>query len=140
MAISRKTQKDVGKYKTKFIGPFTSRQCLFIGIGGVCSLFAGVPLELVGTDFITIAIVCFIIVIPFYLLGNADVYGLTMEQFLISYYNYHLTRPKIRLYQTENTLDFIKDELTEEEKMKELERKKNKEKKHVADPDYPDFL
>ena len=34
MAISRKTQKDIGQYEPKFIGPFTGRQSAAVGIGG----------------------------------------------------------------------------------------------------------
>ena len=39
MAVTRRTLKDVGSYEAKFIGPFTIRQSVCLGIGVIPAAF-----------------------------------------------------------------------------------------------------
>ena len=41
--VSRKTQKDVGKFKAKLAGPFTARQTVFIGMGAAVDILVCSP-------------------------------------------------------------------------------------------------
>lgn len=144
MAVSRKTQKDVGNYEPKLIGPFTTRQTIFIGIGAVIDVLLGVTLEAIGVDFMTIAALCIVIIIPFVLLGYLHPYGMKAEQFLIQYYIYHIAAPGVRKYETKTGLDNMKyktlqDELDAEKSSKKTSKKSAKTT-HKKDPEYPDFL
>ena len=136
MAVTRKTQKDVGNYESKLVGPFTTRQAVFLGIGAVIDILLGVTMEATGFDGTAIACVCIVIIIPFFLLGTVHPYGMKAEQFLIQYYIYHIAAPRIRKYETETGLDLMdyKPEHPEEE------TEKKATKKHKKDPEYPDYL
>ena len=48
MAVSRKTQKDVGKFEAKFIGPFTTTQTIFVVIGAVLALLVKFLMDAIG--------------------------------------------------------------------------------------------
>lgn len=137
MAVSRKTQKDVGNYEAKFIGPFSARETVFLGIGIVISAIIGVFLEVMGTDFMTIAVAVLIIMSPFVWLAKAKPYGMRAEIFLKEYYVYHILSPDCRPYKTETGLDVMKWEDVNE--LTESEKKTAKKEKHVKDLEYPDY-
>ena len=138
MAVSRKTQKDVGKYEAKFIGPFTSRESIFIGIGAVVCTIIGVLLSVLGFDYISIAIVVVIAMTPFVWLGKATPYGMRADDFLKEYYEYHIRRPSKRPYKTETTLDEI--EWTEPVQLDEKGKPITETvEPHKKDADYPDY-
>jgi hypothetical protein len=143
MAVTRKTQKDVGNFESKLIGPFTTRQTIFIGIGGVIDVVIGLTMESAGVDFATIAAVCIVIIAPFVWLGYAHPYGMKAEEFLLEYYIYHMAAPKIRKYKTETGLDLMKWEPPTEPETDPKKKKNNTRNtapKHKKDPDFPDYL
>lgn len=144
MAITRQTQKDIGSYEAKFLGPFTMRQSIFFGVGAVISGFFGYCAYKTGADIQTIFMIIFLIMAPFVLFGWKKMYGMKMEDFLISYYFYHFKAPAIRKFEIESTLDKIPDVKPEETGETEEKSKKNKTKKqsaatHKEDPDYPSY-
>ena len=53
--VSRKTQKDVGKFKAKLAGPFTARQTVFIGMGTAVDILVCSAMHGDGFDIIVIA-------------------------------------------------------------------------------------
>lgn len=137
MAVSRKTQKDVGNYEAKFIGPFTARETGFLGIGAVISAVIGVLMEVMGFDYITIAMVVLVIMSPFVWLAKANPYGMKAEVFLKEYYLYHILSPNNRPYKTETGLDIMR--WTDQNETVTVEGKTSKKEKHIKDSEYPDY-
>lgn len=107
MAISRKTQKDIGQYEPKFIGPFTGRQSAAVGIGGALCFATCYVLKQMNLDAMTMFMICALIVIPFFVFGWVKPYGLKVEDFIKEYYHYHYISPHIRPYETVTGLDTL---------------------------------
>ncbi len=128
-AITRKTQKDIGNYEAKFIGPFTSRQTALIG-GGLVPAFIAILIARQFTNdiFTYLGIAMVFMAIPAFLaFGSKLCYGMKPEEFLAEWYFYHYKCPKERLYKTQ-TFDDVLVEQAEEELNKESDGKKNKTK------------
>ena len=108
-SITRKTQKDIGNYEAKLIGPFTSRQVVCIGIGAVPTAIGIWIARNVGADpmsYLGIAIVC--MAIPcFFAFGQKLCYGMKPENFLADYMHYHQHSAKVRLYKTQTYDDVL---------------------------------
>ncbi len=147
MAIARKTQKDVSKYEPKLLGPFTTRQCVCIGIGAVPTVIIDIllvrigsvdPFSLFGVALILMAIPCF------FGFGKRFCHGQKPEDFLRDYYFYHILAPKVRLHTVE-TLDDTLDAKNQKTNNSDVPKKKgnsSKEKKsqHKPDKKYPDYV
>lgn len=132
MAVTRKTQNDIGNYKPKLIGPFTTRQCIFIGIGLVPAFLTGyIMIKVIGTDVVTAFAACFLIMVSFVYIGSANPHGMKPEEFLLEYYNYHIASPGIRKYETVTMLD----EMNKKEQVKE----KKEKPVHKPNPDFPEY-
>jgi len=108
MAVSRHTQKDIGNYEAKLLGPFTTRQCIFLGIGIIPTAIIGYVLMTAGVDFMTVfGLAIFIMAVPcFFAFGSSLTYDMKPEDYVKDYYKYHILAPRRRLYKTE-TLDDI---------------------------------
>ena len=139
MAVTRRTQKDIGSYEPKFIGPLTLRQSIAVGIGVILCVFACYLLKDFGMDMTTMFFICFIIMAPFVIFGFVKPYGMKAEEFVKEYYEYHIRRPNIRKYETVTDLDTF--EWKEPENPDgEIKNKKQKPYVHKKDKDYPEYL
>lgn len=127
-AIIRKTQKDIGNYEAKLIGPFTSRQVVCIGIG-VIPTFIGIwiargsgadPMSYLGIAIICMAIPCF------FAFGQKFCYGMKPENFLADYIHYHQHSARIRLYKTKTYDDVLYKSENQTEIKTEAKKKKGK--------------
>lgn len=136
--VSRKTQKDVGKFKAKLAGPFTARQTVFIGMGTAVDILVCSAMHGAGFDINVIAAVCICIIAPFVLFGTVNPYGMTCEKFLYQFYIYHIVAPSVRKYCTHTALDDINTEISPEDK-KKMEIKKKKMSKHTEIKGYHSF-
>ena len=128
-SITRKTPKDIGNYESKLIGPFTSRQAVFIGIGMVPTVLAIMIAKSFGVDpFTYLGIAMVFMVIPcFFAFGQKFCYGMKPEEFLADYMHYHVNSAKERLYKTKTYDDVI----AEEEQKKLLAQTKGKNTKQT---------
>lgn len=141
MAVTRKTQKDIGQYEPKFIGPFTLRQSISLGLGAaLCFVVCTSSISSNGIDATSLFTICFTIMIPFFIFGWVKPYGLRIEDFIKECYVYHYLSPHIRPYETETTLETM--EWDDPSKIDEPNGKKQKTKKYVhkKDKEYPDYL
>lgn len=136
--VSRKTQKDVGKFKAKLAGPFTARQTVFIGMGTAVDILVCSAMHGAGFDINVIAAVCICIIAPFVLFGTVNPYGMTCEKFLYQFYIYHIVALSVRKYCTHTALDDINTEISPEDK-KKMEIKKKKMSKHTEIKGYHSF-
>lgn len=117
--------KDIRKYESKFIGPFTLRQTICVGIAAACSITI---YNTVGKLLIQDmrAPLCFIAAAPALLAGWYKPYGLPLEKFLKVIIVTMILAPTKRLYKTAN----IYDCLTQDEKA--LMNKETKRRKAAA--------
>lgn len=138
MAISRKTQKDIGQYEPKFIGPFTGRQSAAVGIGGALCFATCYVLKQMNLDAMTMFMICALIIIPFFVFGWIKPYGLKVEDFIKEYYHYHYISPHIRPYETVTGLDTV--EWNDPEKKNEDGKNKKQAYVHKKNKDYPEYL
>ncbi len=139
MAATRQTQKDIGSYEAKFIGPFTTRQSIFFGVGALFAAFFGYSAFKMGADAQTCFIIVALIMVPFVLFGWKKMYGMKMEDFLISYYFYHYKAPAVRKYETVSDLDKIKIEEKSEDAGKKKKKAKAVKVTHKEDSNYPSY-
>lgn len=120
-SIVRKTQKDIGNYEAKLIGPFTSRQVACIGIGAVPTVIAIAIAKSAGADAMTfLGLALIFMAIPcFFAFGQKFCYGMKPENFLADYLYYHSNSAKERLYKTKTLDDILYEEQLKEELKKD---------------------
>lgn len=129
MAIEIEIPKDITKYESKLIGPFTTRQtlCLVPAVALAVLVFVGLKSYVSQTLLIGLLMVC---VAPFLLFGWYKPYGLPLEKFLKTAFISNVLAPKARKYKTENTIIVEDDEeISENNKNKQNKNKKNANKK-----------
>ena len=138
MAVTRTTQKDVGNYEAKLIGPLTTRQTAIMGATLVPVVILDLALKGAGIDPYTLFGITFVLMAPsvFFAFGQKFTYGMRPEEFLKEYWFYHILAPKVRKYQTETLDDIIELEKVKKEDnngAKKSKKKKKKSKKELND-------
>ena len=93
--------KDLTKVKSKFLFGLTKRQVICFGIGAVC----GLPVFFLtkGALGTTIAsLLMIVIMLPFFLFAMYEQHGQPLEAVLKHIIESRFTRPRIRVYETDN--------------------------------------
>lgn len=131
MAITRITQKDIGNYESKLLGPLTTRQTIIMAVGVVPTMFIDYAIYNMGVDMYTLfGITMVLMIIPtFIAFGKSLTYGMNPEDFLKEYYQYHILPPKVRLYKTETLDDVLEKKAKKEAQKSEEVNGSNKKKK-----------
>lgn len=110
MSIEIKIPKEINKYEAKFVGPFTLRQTLCLGI----CLPVGIGLFVLSKPYVGPDIAGFFVVPPAaigYLFGWYKPYGMKFEKYLKSAFINSFVAPSKRLYKTENYYSQVLDEI-----------------------------
>ena len=130
MAVSRRSQKDVDKFKAKFVGGLTMKQTFIVGAGVI--LAAGVyyvcsnMLKMKLTDIIPFIIVA---IAPFAFFAFANPYGMSATEFVKTWYENNMLSPKNRPYSSFDGIDYI-----EVKAKREAMNNKNKKGKTAQKP------
>ncbi len=134
MAVTRPTPKDIGNYEAKLIGPFTQRQTICLAAGAVPSVAIAFAMKAVNTDvYVILAVVFLIMALPCFLaFGQKLTYGMKPEDFAISFYQYSIISPGVRVYKTV-TLDDRLAEKKKADQQKQMMRGKKSRKKMEAE-------
>lgn len=150
MAVSRKTQKDIGKYEAKLIGPFTTRQVICIAIGMVPTVLIDYLLYRLGSVdvYSLFGIALVLMVIPcFFGFGQKICHGQKPEDYIRDYYFYHILAPKIRLHKVETYDDVLDAKAKRAEAstgnsqgMRNNGASSSKKKSYKKNEDYPYYL
>lgn len=119
MSIEREVPKDISRYESKLLGPFTTRQ-IVCGVPGIALAIGGYFISQPYVNDDISFFIAFIIGMPFLLCGWAKPYGIPLEKYLSIIFVSQVLAPKHRKYVTENTYKDI-------EEKKEMPKK---EKKH----------
>lgn len=101
MSIEIKIPKEINKYEAKFIGPFTLRQTVSLGI----CLPVGVGIFILLKPYVGSDLAGFLVVPPAaigYLFGWYKPYGMKFEKYLQTAFINSFLAPAKRLYKTEN--------------------------------------
>lgn len=133
MAVTRRTLKDVGSYEAKFIGPFTARQSICLGIGVIPAAFVDYLLYNVTREASLIFVVTVIIMAPaiFMAFGSKVCHDMKPEDFVKDYIKYKIMAPPIRLYETRTRDDEIWEEELKRRKKEDPEAFKDEEEQIV---------
>ena len=144
MAISRKTQKDVGKYQAKLVGPFTVRQTIYVGIAALIAIILWNSLEAMQLSMEDKVFAVLIVAAPVALFGFLNPYGMTCLEFVKQYYEYHILSSKVRIYKTvtddENIVTQQEKEIqNSNNKKSKSQKKKESTIKHKKLEDFPEY-
>lgn len=124
--IEIEVNQDIREYKTKLIGPFTTRQVICLILGGTTVIGAYNLLQPYLTSDTT-TFVCMILAVPFILMsGIFEPHGMKMEDFLRASFVSLVLSPTVRKYELENS--YNKQLMEERKKKKKKKRKKSKNK------------
>ena len=122
--IEIEVNQDIREYKTKLIGPFTTRQVICLILGGTTVIGAYNLLQPYLTSDTT-TFVCMILAVPFILMcGIFEPHGMKMEDFLRASFVSLVLSPTVRKYELENS--YNKQFMEERKKKKKKKRKKSK--------------
>ena len=122
--IEIEVNQDIREYKTKLIGPFTTRQVVCLILGGTTVIGAYNLLQPYLTSDTT-TFVCMILAVPFILMsGIFEPHGMKMEDFLRASFVSLVLSPTVRKYELENS--YNKQLMEERKKKKKKKRKKSK--------------
>ena len=122
--IEIEVNQDIREYKTKLIGPFTTRQVICLILGGTTVIGAYNLLQPYLTSDTT-TFVCMILAVPFILMsGIFEPHGMKMEYFLLASFVSLVLSPTVRKYELENS--YNKQLMEERKKKKKKKRKKSK--------------
>lgn len=122
--IEIEVNQDIREYKTKLIGPFTTRQVICLILGGTTVIGAYNLLQPYLTSDTT-TFVCMILAVPFILMsGIFEPHGMKMEDFLRASFVSLVLSPTVRKYELENS--YNKQLMEERKKKKKKKRKKSK--------------
>lgn len=122
--IEIEVNQDIREYKTKLIGPFTTRQVICLILGGTTVIGAYNLLQPYLT-LDTTTFVCMILAVPFILMsGIFEPHGMKMEDFLRASFVSLVLSPTVRKYELENS--YNKQLMEERKKKKKKKRKKSK--------------
>ena len=122
--IEIEVNQDIREYKTKLIGPFTTRQVICLILGGTTVIGAYNLLQPYLTSDTT-TFVCMILAVPFILMsGIFEPHGVKMEDFLRASFVSLVLSPTVRKYELENS--YNKQLMEERKKKKKKKRKKSK--------------
>lgn len=122
--IEIEVNQDIREYKTKLIGPFTTRQVICLILGGTTVIGAYNLLQPYLTSDTT-TFVCMILAIPFILMsGIFEPHGMKMEDFLRASFVSLVLSPTVRKYELENS--YNKQLMEKRKKKKKKKRKKSK--------------
>ncbi len=116
--------KDLTNVKTKFMGPFTKRQCFCFGLGVLVAVpiyFAVRPLLGTNAFFVLIAVLT-----PFFLFGMVEKDGLPLETYIVFFIKHKILNPPIRYFESENMYDWLERAVKKEKSRKEAERIANR--------------
>ena len=123
--IEIEVNQDIREYKTKLIGPFTTRQVICLILGGTTVIGAYNLLQPYLTSDTT-TFVCMILAVPFILMsGIFEPHGMKMEDFLRASFVSLVLSPTVRKYELENSYN---KQLMEERKKKKKKKKRKKSK------------
>ena len=116
MAVTRKTQKDVDKFKAKFVGPFSFTETIFIGAGLAVCVFVYFTFSEQGYTIEDLVPVFLIIMGLAAFLAKGQPYGMPAITFLKTYYRDSIQCPKRRPYKVSDGIDYIEKKTAMEAK------------------------
>lgn len=109
MAVTRRTQKDVDKFKAKFLGPFSIKETFFVGIGIGLSVAAYFImknyLHMTKLDDMIPVIAIIMAIAGFF--AFAHPHGMSATDFIKNYYENNMLSTKRRPYSAFDGIDYI---------------------------------
>lgn len=125
--IEIKIPQEINKYESKAVGPLTTRQVVCVVLAGIlCIAFFKIFKGLIADD--ALYATCFLIAVPFALIGWYKPYGLPAEKFFIAVLFNTIISSTKRFFKSENIVDVVERKFYTSA-VEELNSKKDKKKK-----------
>ena len=96
--------KDIRSYETKFLGPFTKRECICLTAIIIEALIFGPILAMFNIDIIYKCFIFLVLIIPAILFGWYKPQGIPFETYLTRIVYLQFLTPKRRRYDEENEI------------------------------------
>lgn len=119
--------KDIRKYESKMVGPFTLRQLICFIAAVVLAYFAYKGITSFSTADVATP-VCVLVAAPIIMVGWVKPYGMPMEKFIQTSFISTILAPKVRKYKTKNQYRLASTRLQKMEQ-KEYKKRLKKDKK-----------
>ena len=136
--IEAQIPKDIRKYESKLVGPFTLRQLICFLIGCGCA-FLGYKIigPIFGSD--NSVTVAFFLAIPAIAFGWVKPYGMTLEKFLQTALISNFIAPKHRKYKIKNAYKETAVKFHKQDKKEYKKRLKIEKQLTESNPQYQAF-
>lgn len=126
MAVTLEMATDVRKFKTKFIGPFTKRQAIFVSIGVICAS----PILPLPMDITAKVLICAGVCGGISAFGFISFNGAPLEALIIRFLYQFVLAPAKRKKKTKNSYLEYYEQLKKKE---DIEYKKTLSKKELKE-------
>lgn len=130
--VERDIPRDIRKYESKFVGPFTLRQSICFGIASVLGVGAYLIQRSIFPDSEPSFFISFILGTPPILFGWLKPQGMKLEEFLKSVFITTVLSPRNRIYKTNNYYEQFLDKPNKNKKTKKKRKKLPEEYKSYA--------
>ncbi|MCH5209458.1 MAG: PrgI family protein [Oscillospiraceae bacterium] len=128
--IDIRIPKEIRQYEAKFVGPFTMRQTICVGVGlPICILLYNILRPLVSRD-----LMGFCLLLPaaaIFLFGWVKPYGMKFEQFFFSAVMNNFIAPRRRKYITINRHEALLKAINKFEEQQSKNGNKHQKRKYV---------
>ncbi len=128
--IDIRIPKEIRRYEAKFVGPFSMRQTICLGIGlPICIFLYNVLRPIISRD-----LMMFVLLLPaaaIFLFGWVKPYGMRFEQFFFSAFINNFIAPKKRKYITVNQHEVRLKAVRKAEAQQSAKKSKPKKRKYI---------
>lgn len=124
--ITVEMPQDIRKFEPKFMGNFTLRQTVCIGIGAIIALPVA---ALIPVSIMTKFVIAMVIIIPFLLAGWMKPEGMHFEIFAMRMIYYNFLTPKIRKVKIRNSYRISYENVLKAKENKKLKAMSDRERK-----------
>lgn len=128
--IDIRIPKEIRKYEAKFVGPFTMRQTICLGVGlPICIILYNCLHSFISRD-----LMGFVLLLPaaaIFLFGWVKPYGMKFEQFFFSAFINNFIAPRRRKYITVNQHEARLKAIRKFEEQQNKGTQPNKKKRYV---------
>ena len=134
--IESKVPKDIERYETKTIGPFTTRQAIAFVLMGVLD-FIIIKLFLLdsGMDVTSWVYILVPLDLPIAVFGFIKIHGVPVEKYLSDYFTYSIVAPSKRKEKV-----VIYNSISQTTNSKKKKKKKDKKKTNYNNPNFKPYL
>lgn len=129
--IEIKIPQEINKYESKLVGPLTTRQTIcVVCMAALCAGTYYILKDIINSDILYFT--CFLIAIPFGIIGWYKPYGMKAEQFILAVLFDCIISSSRRIFKSPNIISSIEDKFNTSAVIEMNDKKGKKPKKQKA--------